>query len=187
MASAKLLPWPDIKLLLAAGVPCRKVARLIGVSEATLPCALKRQNLDLEDLSDVPEPVWIKWRDELPAYMQQSHFTDDDAADGLSQIPGSDLTWEDVKDYLATGLTLLETAAAVGTTPAALEEQYELQRPANFESIEIWSTVLRARRSYETMKAIELRALDGDIKAAKLLQKMRYQRHPEDSCAPPED
>ena len=95
------------------------------------------------------------------------------------------LNWSTIEDYLATGMTLEETSIACGVSKDYLKEEY-LKRPDHdFESLELLAAVLRSRRTYELLKSVESRALNGDIRAFFTILKARYSRHSKDCPKPP--
>lgn len=168
-----LINWSDYKVLKKQGYSEKEIAALLGTTLRTLQRQLKKYVIDENDLSDVPPEVFEKWN---------TGITGNKAKTILEE---TELSWIDVADYLGIGLTIKETSAACGLTPSGLEALYNRDKPSIFDCLETWATVLRARKNYELFKAIEKRALNGDLRAAVVLGKMRHQRWPKDTVEPP--
>lgn len=164
-----LINWSDYKGLKKQGYSEKKIASLLGTTPKTLRRQLKKYSIDKNDLSDVSSEVIEKCNTGTTG----------------SILEETELSWAEIADYLGIGLTIKETAAACGLTPSSLEELYIRDKPSIFDCLETWATVLRARKNYELFKAIEKRALNGDLRAAVVLGKMRHQRWPKDTVEPP--
>lgn len=105
-------------------------------------------------------------------------------------IDSSGLDWAVIQDYLATGMSIAETATAAGISVEGLEAAYQMWANDNsnayncFDCVETWAGVLRARRHYELLKALETKALRGDLRSYIAVLKARYERHSNDAPGP---
>lgn len=172
----RLIPYDDVRVLLSAGLSQEAVAKRLKIPRRTLTDHLSRTPLSA-DLSDIPAEVWARYPD--IARPTASCVAPPQDGEGL------DLSWDEIADYLGTGLSLEETATAAGVDVAGLAEAYARDQPATFDCLATWAAVLRARRNFDLMKAAERRALNGDLRALVILQKQKYQRWPKDTVAPP--
>lgn len=175
MPSKKIIiPWDDIRVLMLTGLSVTAAAGKLGITPMQISRRVASENPDLTDLSHVPDEVFAKYG-----------ITRDGSKLPGTTIEGTDVTWDEVSKMLGIGLTTKEVAACCGVTPDGLSELYKQESPAIYDALETWATVLRARKTYELFVSIERRAIDGDLRSAITLARMRAQRHPKDCLAPP--
>lgn len=141
----------------------------ISNEQLSLADALKRQGHS--------DKVIAEWTGLDPHVVKENA----EAAAPVSSNPVSsgDLDWTVIADYLSTGMSLAETATAAGITVAGLEAAYQsaiINGQDKYDSVDTWAGVLRARRHYELLKALETRALRGDLRSYVAVIKARYER-----------
>ena len=175
-----LIDWQSVSVLLYKGLTPAQIADKIGINKRTLTWNIAHQACpDLKRYDLIPDEVWEKWQVDKPVDLIQSMSTPPPKSDTLA------LDWPTIADYLGTGLSIEETAIAAGVDRQGLADAYEAEHPAEFDTVDTWAAVLRAREYYQLMKSMAQKAKAGDIRNAILWARLRQDRWPKDAPAAP--